>query len=470
MIEYLKMIKSYGDHCMVKMLDGEKYTQKSYADYYRDIRTSAQKLENILGEVRDKHIGILGSNDYEYMVLMAAIMLSRAVMVPLNNRESSDNLIAAIKRSDLDLIIIWETDLQLFNEELVTVVYKKDFFDNYYVEKELTDFTDAEESRTASIIFTSGSTGLAKGVELSVGSFFGKLKNNMPKTYANISEAPLDSVAYINIPFYHIGGIMPWLNWTEYGCTIAISVDAKNLFYDLENNKIQFAAVTPVVLKLWCKCIKKRKLDRLGGVKYIYVGGATVNPELIGVFISEGITLIQLYGMTETGGDIAVNYDMVHHGDSVGKAADGVDILIIDGEICVKSNNNMKGYYNNPEETIKVKNDGIIYTGDLGYVDEERYVYITGRKKNLIILSGGENVSPEEIENELYKNMHISECKVYEQNDRIAAEIFAPSALEGEIKQYIDTINTNFPIYKRIYIVIFRETEFEKTAIGKIKR
>ena len=95
---------------------------------------------------------------------------------------------------------------------------------------------------------------------------------------------------------------------------------------------------------------------------------------------------------------------------------------------------------------------------------------MTGRKKNLIILSGGENVSPEEIEAKLYDNNLISECKVYEENDRIAATIFAPDSSEETIKEYVNKINSELPIYKRIYKVVLSERELEKTAIGKIKR
>ncbi len=161
---------------------------------------------------------------------------------------------------------------------------------------------------------------------------------------------------------------------------------------------------------------------------------------------------------------------MENHIDSIGKAIDGAEIICVDGEICVKSWSNMIGYYNNPDETKKCLKDGVIYTGHLGYIDEDGYVYLTGRKKNLIILSGGENVSPEEIESKIYENHLVKECKAFEKNDRIAIEIYANNQDEPNIREYISNLNQTQPAYKKIYFVEFRDTEFDKTASGKIKR
>ena len=470
MVEYLKLIRSYNDRCMVKMLDGENSFSKSYADYYIDMCITAKKLESILGEVKDRHIGIIGSNSYEYMVLMAAVLFSRAVVVPINNHEADENIFAAIKKADLDLLVVLDEINSFSKNDCVMTICKPQLFTGSTAEKELYDFSPEEGSRTSFIIFTSGSTSLAKGVELSIEGILNDLRNNMPENNIGKTQKDTSFIGYINNPCYHIGGLLPWLRWTAFGYTICMSVDPRNILSDLEHTKIDFAGITPAVLKLWFKCLQKHKKERLGGVKYIFAGGAELPPSAVDLFASEGITLIQLYGMTETGGDVTINYDMVNHRNSVGKAAYGVELSIIEGEICVNTQTNMKGYYKKPEETDKVLKKGIIYTGDLGYIDEEGYLYITGRKKNLIILSGGENVSPFEIEAKLYENPLIKECKVYEKNDRIAVDIFAPSGSEKEIKQYIDIINTKLPIYKRIYNVFFRDTEFEKTAIGKIKR
>ena len=470
MVEYLNILRQFDKREMMKIISGTECSVKTYADYHRDICRCAGKLASILGPIEGRHIGIIGTSDYEYLVIMAAIIFSRGVAVPLNNREVEDNVLAAVKTSEAELIISDDMPYTEALKELVRVETKEGFFDDKTTQKDLKDFSDDEADRTVLIIFTSGTTSLSKGVELSAGNLFKVLRNNLPDEYREDVDKTEGIVAYTNSPFYHVGGIMPWLSWTELGVTMCLSKDSRNILSDLEVNRIHMAAVIPTVLKLWVKSLYKNKLERLGGVKYIYAGGAALDPNIMDLFYSNGISVIQLYGMTETGGDITVNYDMKNHGTSAGRVAEGVTLSFIDGEICVDSFGNMKGYYHNPEETEKTLKSGIIYTGDLGHMDEDGFLYITGRKKNLIILSGGENISPEELENILYKNPAIAECKVYEKEDRIWADVYAPTSSEAEMKEYVGELNKKLPIYKRIYNVVFRENELEKTASGKIKR
>lgn len=155
---------------------------------------------------------------------------------------------------------------------------------------------------------------------------------------------------------------------------------------------------------------------------------------------------------------------------SVGRPYDDAEIKIIDGEIGIKYWGNMMGYYKNEEATAEILRDGMIFTGDLGYLDEAGYLYMTGRKKNLIILSSGENVSPEELEKYMYANENVKECLAFEKNDRIHVSVFCDENSQDAIKAHVDELNKKLPLYKRIYGVEFQDKEFEKTATGKIKR
>jgi long-chain acyl-CoA synthetase len=174
--------------------------------------------------------------------------------------------------------------------------------------------------------------------------------------------------------------------------------------------------------------------------------------------------------MTETCGSVTYNFDMEKHSNSVGQAVDGVELCIIENEICVKSQDNMIRYYKNEIETEKILHDGMIFTGDLGYLDDDGYLYITGRKKNLIILSGGENVSPEELEELMYKNSLVRECRIFEKNDRIHVDVYADATDHEDIRKYISLLNKELPLYKRIYGIEFHNEELPKTATGKIMR
>ncbi len=208
----------------------------------------------------------------------------------------------------------------------------------------------------------------------------------------------------------------------------------------------------------------------------IFSGGAYLSPEIINGYKEFGIDIAQGYGMTECSPRICTGIVNCPKPDSVGKIVNGCEVKIVDGEIWVKSKSVMKGYYKNPEETANTLTpDGWLKTGDLGHKDDDGYLYITGRKKNLIILSNGENVSPEEIENKFVTFRPIKEIIVYEDGQLITAQIYPDpdyksEDIQEEIRRKVDEINDTFPPAKRIVNIIFRDKEFVKTASKKIIR
>ena len=196
-------------------------------------------------------------------------------------------------------------------------------------------------------------------------------------------------------------------------------------------------------------------------------------------FAEYGITILQGYGMTECSPVISTNLYWDSKEASVGKLMPGCQAKIVDNEIWVKSPSVMMGYYKMPEETAEVLEDGWLKTGDLGYVDEDQFVFLTGRKKNLIILKNGENVSPEEIENQLSKERLVKEVLVREAQGSIEAEIFPDEEyagrkrirkIEEKIQEIVDNYNKQVPMYKQVHKLKLRDTEFEKTPSKKIKR
>jgi long-chain acyl-CoA synthetase len=216
-----------------------------------------------------------------------------------------------------------------------------------------------------------------------------------------------------------------------------------------------------------------------GNLKTIVSGGAYLNPEYVDKFAEYGITVLQGYGMTECSPVISTNLPWQQKKDSVGKLMPNCEAKIVDNEIWVKGSSVMMGYYKMPEETAEAVEDGWLKTGDLGYVDEDGFVYITGRRKNLIILANGENVSPEEIENQIVTAELVKEIIVREKDTVIQAEIYPDyeyaakkkiKDIPGSLQQILDEYNRTAPVYKRILNLVVRETEFEKNTTKKIKR
>ena len=183
--------------------------------------------------------------------------------------------------------------------------------------------------------------------------------------------------------------------------------------------------------------------------------------------------------MTECSPVISTNLEWENKIGSVGKLLPNCEAKTVDHELWVRGSSVMQGYYKMPEETAAALEDGWLKTGDLGYVDEDRFVFLTGRRKNLIILANGENVSPEELENELGRNDLVKEILVREHEKVIEAEIFPdPEYMEKHtitepeplLQELVDRLNGPMPVYKRIARLIVREVPFERTAAGKIKR
>lgn len=209
-------------------------------------------------------------------------------------------------------------------------------------------------------------------------------------------------------------------------------------------------------------------------------GGAYLNPAYVDLFQRYGIKILQGYGMTECAPVISTTVPWNIRKDSVGQLLPNCEAKTVDKELWVRGSSVMKGYYKMPQETEEaLTEDGWLRTGDLGYVDEEGFVYLTGRKKNLIITKNGENVSPEELENKIGEHRLVQEILVREKNGVIEAEIFPDyeyakkkeiTEIQSVLQEVVDDYNKTAPAHKRVYSLKVRETEFEKTPSKKIKR
>ena len=227
-------------------------------------------------------------------------------------------------------------------------------------------------------------------------------------------------------------------------------------------------------------------LEALGGkTELVISGGAPLNPKYIEGFRDFGIELLNGYGISECSPIIAVNRDVFHKDGSIGYVVDACEVRIDqpdehgEGEICARGDIVMQGYYKREDLTNEAIVDGWFHTGDIGHLDEDNFLYITGRKKNLIILDNGENVSPEELENELQNISLIKEVIVYAEDGMICAEVFPDqdyierydiSDPQKQIRSEVVDRNRSLPVYKQIKKVIFRDSAFDKTTTKKIIR
>ncbi len=261
-------------------------------------------------------------------------------------------------------------------------------------------------------------------------------------------------------------------------------------------------AVNKVTKKIGIDLNKKLLKDILkvfgGRMRVLISGGAAIDPAILQFFNDLGFIAVQGYGLSECAPMGALNPDQHKYmrNASVGHILPGMDVKIVDkdedgiGEICLRGDNVMLGYYNMPEETAKVIKDGWFYTGDQGYIDDEKFIYITGRKKNVIIASNGKNVFPEELEYLLSKIPYVSESMVWGADNERNGDITIVAAIRPDMEEVeavigknpdeeavkkllweeVDKVNAELPLFKKIRNIAVRNEEFEKNTSKKIKR
>ncbi len=414
-------------------------------------------------------IGLLGENSYMYVVYLFGIMVSGNIAVPLNQTYSDSMLEEQIKKAQITTLYgedIYLEDLTGFSQEMLysmertyAVITERMSPEPIVLQQDVTKPDDV-----CLMLFSSGTSGVSKMVQL---------------TQRNLTTFPLrvwsdDRMEGRNsmmvLPFYHIGGIILLLEDLMLGNRILIS-SAKYLMRDIRSTSVEKLIVVPSMMKkILDQCDKSKHLEQhLLDLQEALCIGAAMDADLISRLKARGIAPKTYYGMTETTG--TVSGLGVYKDGACGKIEDFCQVKITDGEILVKGDNVMYGYFQNDEETKQVLKDGWLYTGDLGEIDKEGYLYIRGRKKNIIILSNGENICPEELENRLYQCPDISECIVYEEDDCICVKIYvSDTSKEASVREYVKEVNRHLPPAHRIKETHLTHEELPKNAMGKLLR
>lgn len=467
MYQYLdNLSQKYGQRtafCYTKQ--GELKTV-SYRQFVQDIFCTAGALRDYQGA----HIAILARNSYAYIVNLLGIMAADAAAVLLNMEENWNVLHQQIELADVRLIL-HDGEYLSENAELgscgITLKPVEIPSDCAPLKSGTAEKMDA----LAMMMFTSGTTGTGKAVQYTYRTLLAIAKGYSEYFASFLKRKNENHVDFfLCLPMYHAYAIVMSSACIANGYSISLCSESKNMMRDMRLLPCNCTAMVPVGLKMVYKRLKQGKRDQLGEIKDIVCAAAPGDPDVFRMFIDNGISITQLYGLTEnTVGTLNVSDDIAKI-KSVGAKFGDTELAIVDGEILLKGSSLTIGYYKNPEATAEAIQDGWLHTGDLGYLDEDGYLYINGRKKNLIILSTGENVNPEELEGLLMRNPDIKEVVVLEKDAKICAQIYCAPEKQEEIQRYVDEVNKQVAIYKWIGLVEFREEPFPRTASGKIKR
>jgi len=474
------MEQEFPDHVAIRYVaeDGKTVVEKKYREYAQDIRRMTAYLKAEVPDIKGRRIVLLSRNCYEFCVASFGIILAGGVLVTLNQKKNWEELEYELGLVEPALILNDGIDYGCRAELEAAYGPKLRPMDCYKdtAPGELTNCVGHDDLMM--LMFTSGTTGRSKGVMLSERNMCASLH-----TYSEVAEnwitdrlpagqkLPLSHMTLL--PLFHMACFVCVMSYPPAGWALNLCSDIRDFYRDLGLMHSDVMASAPMLVETIYNDMKRGRVSRLNGLWDLCCSSAALDPRMLLELAQNGFVVNQCYGMTETFGDGILNFTQVEKQMSaVGKPDDHVQYKLDEtGEICIKGDCVMLGYYKDPEATAEVIDaDGWFHTGDLARMDEEGFYYITGRKKNLIILASGENVSPEELEKKLALCPAITECIVKEKSQKICAVIYCPEDKQEEVRAFVTEVNRSLPLYKRISAVEFTAEPLPRNALGKLLR
>ncbi|MEA3317539.1 MAG: AMP-binding protein [Bacteroidota bacterium] len=481
---------------------------------YKELFTNINKYSQLFSGKKYKKVAIYSENRVEWIYAFYAAWQNNCIVVPIDFLASTSDVAYILNDCKPDIVFTGKDVETKLSDVQTKINYETEFFDfnnNLENSNDCTQYNlDCDKDETAVIIYTSGTTGSPKGVMLS----FTNLIVNVDGVSKDVEIYTSEKEVLMLLPLHHIfplaGSMMAPLS---VGGTIVMSpsMQSSDIIETLKKNKVNIMIGVPRLYELLYKGIKNKidssfitktlfKLivglknralaknifakvhEGLGGhLLTMVAGGAALDKEVGDFFYSLGFDILEGFGMTEAAPMIAFTRPGSIVIGSPGQALPGVEIKIVDGEILARGKNIMKGYYNRPDETAEVLKDGWLYTGDLGNVDNKGFLRITGRKKEIIVLSNGKNINPVELETKLERNVAcVNEAAVFMYNKMLHAVVMPDLAYmaKNEIKNpelyFKETVfpdfNKDISSYKRIMKYTLIKTEIPRTRLGKIQR
>lgn len=475
-ITYLPTVADLMEKCVKDYAElpaiSDKVTTRTYRELYERV---AMRRDFIYAQGIEKgaNIAVMARNDLDAMELFLAVTTAGYTLIMLPNALGAEALAGISKRFELAAMFVAE-EFQGLTEKLACPVYPA-----ASIGKAEAPAADVKKETVAAIFFTGGTTGAPKGAVLNHGALMRGAFNG------TFRSGELWNNRYIAmLPLSHIfGSVMGFLSCLYTGSLVYTCTDMKAAVGDIPVVRPTCLILVPGLVEIIFNLARVKGKAFLGDLNTIMCGAAPVPPRLMKMAREYGIAMHAGYGLTEGANLTSGNIDTDKYPDSMGHIYPEQEYRIVDGELWIKGDNLMNGYYKDPEKTAEVFEDGWFKTGDLVHIDEEGWVYITGRIKNLIILPNGENVSPEEIEELFYKYTEVKDCMVREMemngNSVVGIEIlpFMP-AFEGcsqeeitkRLRGVVDEVNAGLPPFKRVLKLEVRTEDFKRTGSLKIAR
>jgi O-succinylbenzoic acid--CoA ligase len=448
-----------------------KYTI-TYSDLQKLVVETASSLIELEITMGD-YVSIISDNNEDFVILVLALWLIDAIPVPINTRLYVSEIDELIAISGSKKILVHKSlESKFKSNRKIIFPFPKSRKNNFLINS-LND-----ENKTAAVIFTSGSTGIPKGVMLSFRNLIRSVEIG-----DKILNQSSDDRWLVSLPFYHIGGFSIITRTLLAGASMIIpdSSDFKDFIKSIKKLKPTLASFVGTQLKK----LLDEKISPYNGIKNILIGGGFVDDSLINTALNKGWKISKVYGSSEVSSFVAAitSDELMGRIKSSGKAIPPNEVVIVSekreilppnsvGEIAVKSDSVFKGYLNNEIETKKKLTAETYYTGDIGSLDNEGYLFVQARRSDLIV-TGGENVNPMEVEKYILQSEKIKDCCVIGIEDKIWGQIVAAAIVskdrtisEESVKNFLRKKLAGFKIPKRILFVDY----LPRTSLGKVEK
>ena len=473
-----------------------------------ELYSYCSRAAGVLDRYPARHIAILGPGSAAWITSYFSVISAGRVIVPLHDGMQKHELEECIRQAGCG-VLLYDNRRAETAEAIrqaiadLQIIELHDFLERI---REAKDFSLSilEPDAAAAMYFTSGTTGKPRCVILT--------HRNMGSQISAVTEVlPLSEkdVGLSLLPLSHTFEMMTCIaNALDCGGTLYINESIRTVKRNLQDKHPTILVAVPLVLQTLRKEIinaarKQGQLEKLqramainekiqrfdldlssrlfkevrkplgGKLRTIICGGAALDNETVNFFKALGIEVLHGYGITECSPVVSVNRPGHVVSGSVGKCLPCCEVSMIDREICVRGDSVSPGYYNDPEANAENFRDGWFHTGDLGRFDRKGNLFFEGRIKNLIILPNGENVSPEELEEKIYRADGILDALVFERDGKITAELYVDREIIPDVSdawQIVSRINHSSAPFKQIADIVLRDTGFDKTVTNKIKR
>lgn len=474
---FLDKIKQEYQDLVACVVNDEKI---SFKKLYDDVSVVCAKINSLMLPSQT-NIGVFCNNNYNFVKTVLGIMASGAVAVLLPVGLDEKSIYGCTVKYDLQCVF-YENELaqqiDFTKERLLNVLFIN--IETYNLKEAKFNYNITPKDR-ACIVLTGGTTGRSKGAIL---SHLAVMQGMLNGTYG-IADVFYQRY-YSIMPLTHVFGLIRNLFTSLYtGSTIYFCLDKRNMFKEIKQVQPTILVLVPALAEIFLNLCKQFGLGVLGGaLKVIICGGASVPPYLITEYPKYGVSLLPGYGLTETANLVSGNAEGLKKPLSVGQFYPDQEVKIVDGELWLKGDNLFEAYYNEPEENKKAFVDGWFRTGDLVKIDDDGYLYIVGRMKEIIVLHNGENVYPAYIETkinslEIVQDSLVTLVSNEYGNEILCCEVILRQTVINNLKisnveQYLQdeiaNINQTLYDYEQIKKIIIRTTDFDRSPSMKIIR